>query len=335
MRILSGVQSSGQLHLGNYYGALRQCIALQDEGEALYFIANYHALNTVKDPQLARKLTLDNALAFLALGLDPGRAILFRQSDIRELGELYWILGTVVPISNLERGHSYKDKIARGQSPNLGLFAYPVLMAVDILMYDTDVVPVGKDQAQHLEFARDWAVKFNLQYVPGFDAADPTGAKSGRPGLFKLPQTRINEDTALVPGIDGQKMSRSYNNAIELFGSDAEVKKRIMSIKTDSTAVDAPKPTTDAPLYDLLKVVLPPAEFAPLDERWRSGGTGYGEFKKRLLEAFHVQFDPARRRFAELSRDPGEVERILTLGAERARALAAPVVQRVRTAVGL
>jgi tryptophanyl-tRNA synthetase len=335
MRILSGIQSSGRLHLGNYYGAIRQYLQLQDEGDALFFIANMHALNTVRDPKAAAELTHETALAFLALGLDPKKATLFRQSDVPEIAELYWILGTVVPQSHLERAHSYKDKVARGISPDFGLFAYPVLMAADILLYRSDLVPVGKDQVQHIEFARDWATKFNVTYVPGYDPADPEGKKSGAPGILKLPNFRIQENTAVVPGVDGQKMSKSYGNAIEMFGEEKEVKKRIMGIKTDSTPVEAPKPTESAPLYQLLQVMLPPAQFQEVDASWRAGGKGYGDYKKKLLEAFHTTFDAARARRAELMSDPGEIERILREGAERARAIAAPVMEQVRRAVGL
>src|SRR5277367_1399799 len=246
MRILSGIQSSGKQHLGNYYGAIRQFLRYQTQGEALYFIANRHALTTVKDGATARALTQQTAMAFLALGLDPAKATMFRQSDVPEVLELYWVLGTVVPQSNLERAHSYKDKVARGLQPDFGLFAYPVLMAADILLYGSEGVPVGRDQVQHLEFTRDWATKFNLAYVPGYDAADPTGAKNGRPGLLKLPEALVEAETAVVPGTDGEKMSKSYSNTIDLFGDDAEVKRRIMSIKTDSTPVEAPKPLDSA-----------------------------------------------------------------------------------------
>src|SRR5215471_19844155 len=198
MRFLSGIQSSGKLHLGNYYGAIRQFVQLQHEGEALFFIANLHSLTTVRDAAEERALTQDTAVAFLALGLDPSKATLFRQSDIPEIPELYWILGTVVPQANLERAHSFKDKVARGISPDFGLFAYPVLMAADILLYGSDVVPVGRDQNQHVEFARDWATKFNLIYVPGYDPADPDGADGHPTGILKLPQARIQESTAVV-----------------------------------------------------------------------------------------------------------------------------------------
>ena len=335
MRILSGIQSSGKQHVGNYYGALRQFVDLQNRGdETLYFIANLHALTSIRDPVQAAALTRETAMAFLALGLDPKRAILFRQSDIPEVTELYWILGTVVPRSNLERAHSYKDKLARGIPADFGLFAYPVLMAADILLYGSDLVPVGRDQVQHLEFARDWATKFNLTYVPGYDPADPTGTRTGRQGILKLPEALVQEATAVVPGTDGQKMSKSYNNTIDLFGDEAQVKKAIMGIKTDSTPVEAPKPL-DTPLYQLLKVMLPEAEFGPVDRAWREGGKGYGEFKKTLLAAYHATFDGPRARYQALEKDPGAVDTILRAGAERARAVAAPVIGRVRQAVGI
>jgi tryptophanyl-tRNA synthetase len=334
MRILSGIQSSGRLHLGNYYGAIRQFIALQEQGEALYFIANLHALTTIREGARARELTFETAVAFLALGLDPDRAVLFRQSDVPEITELYWILGTVVPLSNLERAHSYKDKIARGLSPDFGLFAYPVLMAADILLYGAEVVPVGKDQIQHVEFARDWATKFNLTYVPGYDPADPDG-QGGKPrGILRLPSAKVHEDTAVVLGTDGQKMSKSYTNTIDLFGDEKELKKRIMGIKTDSTPVEAPKPT-DGALYQLLRLLAAPDEFAELDRSWRAGGVGYGEFKKRLLALYLERFGAARQRREELSADPDAVERILHEGALRARALAAPVIDSVRRVTGL
>jgi tryptophanyl-tRNA synthetase len=334
MRILSGVQSSGRLHLGNHYGALREFVRLQDEGEALYFIANLHSLNSVKDPVVARSLTFETACAFMALGIDPERSTLFRQSDIPEIPELYWILGTLVPKADLENAHSYKDKVQRGQEADFGLFAYPVLMAADILLYDSDLVPVGRDQRQHLELTRDWAGKFNLAFAPGYDPQDP---KKG-PGLFKLPEARIRDETAVVPGRDGEKMSKSYHNTIDLFAADSEVKKQVMSVKTDSTPPDQPKPVDGQPLHQLLRLVLPPERFAQVDLEWRAGGDpkkGYGYFKGVLLEGYHATFDAPRRRYAELMKDPGEVERILQAGARQARAFAAPVIARVRQAVGL
>jgi tryptophanyl-tRNA synthetase len=327
------VQSSGKLHLGNYYGAIRQFVALQHEGEALYFIANLHALNTVRDGALARELTFETAAAFLALGVDPTKAALFRQSDIPEITELYWLLGTLVPVSNLERAHSYKDKLAKGIPPDFGLFAYPVLMAADILLYDSDEVPVGKDQVQHLEFARDWAVKFNLQYLPGYDPAKD-GKDGKHTGLLRLPRARVQEQTAVLPGVDGEKMSKSYNNTIDLFGDEKAITKRIKGIKTDSTPPEAPKPTT-GPLYELMKVMHTPADFAAADATWRAGGQGYGHYKEGLLAAFHDNFSLARTRYAELMGDRAELERLLQQGAAKARGYAAPVIARVRAAVGL
>lgn len=333
MRILSGVQSSGRLHIGNYYGAIREFVSLQGDGEALYFIANLHALNSVRDAAKARELTYETAAAFIALGVDPTRATLFRQSDIPEVAELYWILGTVVPMADLANAHSYKDKIARGAEPDFGLFGYPVLMAADILLYDTDVVPVGRDQRQHLELARDWAGKLNRQYAAGYDSQKGTG------GLLKLPTARTRDETAVVPGRDGQKMSKTYGNTIDLFAPEKEVEKQMASIKTDSTAPDAPKPTEQQPLYDLLKVMLAPAEFTVVDARWREAGDktthGYGAFKKTLRDAYFASFEAPRKRYAELMGDRAELDRLLTQGATRAREYAAPVITRVRAAVGL
>lgn len=334
MRILSGVQSSGRLHIGNYYGAIREFVRMQDEGEALYFIANLHALNSVRDGAKSRELTLETAAAFIALGVDPNRAALFRQSDIPEVSELYWILGTVIPMADLQNAHSYKDKLQNGASPDFGLFAYPVLMAADILLYDSDVVPVGRDQRQHLELTIDWAGKFNRQYAPGYDSQKRTG------GLLKIPAARTRDETAQVPGRDGKKMSKSYANTIDLFGTDKEVEKQIKSVITDSTAPDAAKPVENQPLYDLLKVSLSPADFAVIDAKWRAAGGepkthGYGAFKQALLDAYHVTFDPARKRYGELMNDRAELERLLKIGADKARTYAAPVISRVRGAVGL
>jgi tryptophanyl-tRNA synthetase len=337
MRILSGVQSSGKLHLGNYYGAIRQFVELQNQGEALYFIANYHALTSLRDGALARQLTFETAVAFLALGVDPARSTLFRQSDIPEVSELYWLLGTVTPMSNLERAHSFRDKVENKgvKDPDFGLFAYPVLMAADILLYGSDLVPVGKDQKQHVEFARDWATKFNLAYVPKYNPQDPTGEKSKVPGVFKLPKELTRDETAVIPGRDGQKMSKSYGNTIDLFGTDKELEKQIKSVKTDATAMEAPKPTENQPLYELLKLVLPADQFTLVDQDWRAGGKGYGHFKGLLLDGVHAQFDPARKRYQELLADPAEVERILQAGAVKARAYAAPIIAAARHAVGL
>jgi len=335
MRILSGVQSSGRLHLGNYFGAIRQFVNLQDEGEAFYFIANLHALTTVTDPAAMREFTLDAALTYLAFGLDPERSVLFRQSDVPEHAELFWVLGSLVPLAHLERAHSYKDKISKGIRPDFGLLAYPILMAADILLYAADVVPVGKDQKQHLELTRDWAIKFNQAYVKGYDPSDPNGVAGGVPGVLHIPEARIQEDTAIILGTDGQKMSKSYKNTIDLFAPDAAIKKTIMGIKTDSTPVEQGKPTEGSGLYALLKVLAPADEFALLDQSWRAGGQGYGTYKLRLLELFHATFSEARARRSELEKDLGEVERILQRGAEKAREVASKQMDRVKAATGL
>lgn len=335
MRILSGVQPSGRLHLGNYFGAIRQFVELQDQGEALYFIANLHSLTTVQNAEQLREFTYDAALTYLSFGVDPERAILFRQSDVPEHSELFWILGSLVPLSHLERAHSYKDKTAKGIRADFGLLAYPVLMAADILLYATDWVPVGKDQKQHIEFARDWAIKFNQTFVSAYDPADPNGEKNGRPGVLRVPEARIQTETATVLGVDGQKMSKSYGNTIELFAPDSVLKKVIMGIKTDSTPVEAPKPTEGSALYSLLQLLASEEEFASLDASWRAGGSGYGVYKKRLLELFHERFDAARARRAELEKDRGEVERILLRGAEKARAIATTQMDAVKRVTGL
>jgi tryptophanyl-tRNA synthetase len=321
MRVLSGIQSSGKVHLGNYFGAIAQFLELQQSGnECLIFIADLHALTTVRSGDELRALTRDVALDYLALGLDPSNpnVALFRQSDIPEVTELFWMLLAVTPMGLLERAHSYKDKIAKGIPADAGLFTYPVLMAADILVYDSDEVPVGRDQQQHLEMARDIATKLNLAF--GQD-------------LLKLPKARIQEATAVVPGLDGQKMSKSYHNTIDLFGDDAATKKKIMSIKTDSTPVEAPKDPT-MPVYALLKLLASPAEMAEIDRTFREGGKGYGHYKQRLAELFFEKFGAARARRRELEKDPAKVDAILTQGAERARACAAPVMKRVRAALG-
>lgn len=349
MRILSGIQSSGRLHLGNYYGAIRQWVRYQEQGEALYFIADLHSLTSVRDPKARLEYTKEAALTLLSFGVDPKRAAIFVQSHVPDICELYWILGSVVPMSHLDRAHSYKDKVAKGIAADFGLFAYPVLMAADILLYGSDVVPVGRDQVQHIEFARDWATKFNVTYVPGYDPQDPQGAQKGHtPGILKLPEARIEEATAVVPGVDGFKMSKSYANTIDLFGDDKEIKKKIMSIKTDATPVDAPKPVelevdnadgtktkVTAPLYQLLKTLAPAGEFEAIDAQWKAGGKGYGDFKKKLLEYYHATLDGPRKRREELLKDEGYVEGVLKQGAQQARELAAPYMEGVKKAVGL
>jgi tryptophanyl-tRNA synthetase len=319
MRILSGIQPSGTPHLGNYFGMMKPAIELQAKGEAYYFIADLHALTTVHNADTLRENVRELALDFLACGLDPRRSVFFRQSDVREVTELTWVLSTVTPMGLLERCHSFKDKTARGLGASHGLFAYPVLMAADILLYDSDLVPVGRDQKQHLEVTRDIAVKMNETYGE----------------VFKLPEASIRTDTAVVPGLDGAKMSKSYHNTIEIFAPEAALRKKIMGIKTDSTAVEASKPVEDSVILALYKLVASEADYSTMEGEFRSGGVGYGDFKKRLFGAVWDYFAEFRARRAELEADPGHVERVLADGAERARAVAEPVMRRVREAVGL
>ena len=319
MRILSGIQPSGVLHIGNYFGMMRPAIALQTEGEALYFIADYHALTSVRDPEALRANIRRVALDFLACGLDPERATLFRHSDVPQVTELAWILSTVAPMGLFERAHSYKDKLARGVAATVGLFNYPVLMAADILIYDSDIVPVGKDQKQHIEMTRDLAVKMNETFGQ----------------IFKLPEPRIQPATETVPGIDGQKMSKSYGNNIDIFGDEKEARKRVMSIVTDSTPVDAPKDPANSTIFKLYSLVASKNEIAEMRERFLKGGTGYGDFKKQLFEKLWEYFAPMRRRREEILGDKSYIDDVLARGAKRANEIADRVMKRVREAVGL
>ncbi len=320
MRILSGIQPSGALHLGNYFGMMLPAIELQEEGEAYYFIANYHSMTSVFEAQVRRQSTLDVALDFLACGLDPKKSVFFRQSDVPEVTELAWMLTTLTPMGLLERCHSYKDKLAHGISPNHGIFAYPVLMAADILIYDSNVVPVGRDQKQHVEVTRDVALKFNQTYGE----------------TFVIPEPRIRDTVAVVPGLDGGKMSKSYGNTIEIFGEEKAVKKKIMSIVMDSRPLTEPKPDAGNNLaIQLLKLVAPPDAAADYENRLRNGGFGYGDLKKALFENYWNYFAHARARRAELAADLGYVESVLREGAQRAKAVAQPVLKRARKAAGL
>ena len=319
MRILSGIQPTGVLHIGNYFGMMRPAIALQAEGEAFYFIADYHALTTIDNPETLRANSRRVALDFLACGLDPDRAALFRQSDVPQVTELAWILSTVTPKALLERAHSYKDKIARGLPASAGLFTYPVLMAADILIYDSDVVPVGKDQKQHLEMTRDIALKFNETFGGG----------------LKLPEPHIQAATETVPGIDGQKMSKSYGNTIDIFGDEKETRKRVMSIVTDSSPVEAPKDPDSSTIFQLYSLFATKEETAAMREAFQRGGTGYGEFKKQLFAKLWEYFEPMRKRRAEILAESGYIDAVLDRGAQRANEIAGKVMARVREAVGL
>jgi len=317
-RILSGVQPTGKLHLGNYFGAVRQHIALQDEGECFYFIADYHSMTTVDDADRRRQLVHDVALDYLALGLDPAKATFFRQSDVPEVTELAWMLSSVTNMGLLERAHSYKDKVDKGIEPSVGLFTYPVLMAADILIYRSHLVPVGKDQVQHLEMTRDMAGKFNRAYGD----------------IFPLPQERLVPQGALVPGTDGQKMSKSYNNTIEIFAEGKPLKKSVMGIVTDSTPVEAPKDPDKDTVLALYSLFATAEERDALAQRYRAGGMGYGEAKQMLLAKIDEHFGPFREKRKQLAADPDSVENVLRQGAAKARAEARATMKLVRDAAG-
>jgi tryptophanyl-tRNA synthetase len=320
MRILSGIQPSGTLHLGNYFGMMKPALELQEKGEAFYFIANYHSMTSLFDPDQRRKNSRDVALDFLACGLDPKRTVFFLQSDVPEVTELTWLLSTVTPMGLLERAHSYKDKIAKGIAPSHGLFAYPVLMAADILIYDSNIVPVGRDQKQHVEMTRDIAIKFNEQYGQ----------------TFVIPEPQIREEVAVVPGTDGQKMSKSYGNAIEIFGEEKPARKKIMGIVMDSRTPADPKPDADKNLaIQLLKLVTPAEVGKDFENRLRAGGLGYGDLKKALFEHYWNYFADARKKRAELAASPDYVNQVLSDGAAKARVKAREVLKRARKNCGL
>ncbi len=320
MRILSGIQPSGALHLGNYYGMMKPAIELQEKGEAFYFIADYHSMTSLFDAASRRQNSLEVALDFLACGLDPKRAVFFKQSDVPEVCELAWILSTLTPMSLLEKCHSYKDKTAKGIAPSHGLFAYPVLMAADILIFDSNVVPVGRDQKQHVEVTRDIAIKFNELYGQ----------------TFILPEPRIRDDVAAVPGLDGQKMSKSYGNTIEIFGEEKATRKKIMGIVMDSRTPQEPKPDAEQNLaIQLLKLVAPADVAKDFEDRLRAGGLGYGDLKKGLFEHYWNHFAPARAKRAELAANLDHVNQVLKEGATKAQTLARSVLDRAKKASGL
>jgi tryptophanyl-tRNA synthetase len=319
MRILSGIQPSGKLHVGNYFGMMRPALRLQEQGDAYLFIADYHALTTVSNPEALRQGTRDVALDFLACGLDPDRTAFYRQSDLPEVHELAWLLSNVTPLGLLERCHSYKDKLAKGIAPNHGLLAYPVLMAADILIVQSNVVPVGRDQKQHVEVTRDLAIKFNHAFGE----------------VFTVPEASISEEVAVVPGLDGQKMSKSYGNTIEIFGEPKATRKRIMSIVTDSKALEDAKDPQSCNVFKLFKLFASPEAREDLAERYRAGGMGYGTAKKELADQFEAYFAPMREKRAELAANPDYVESVLQKGAEKARMLARETVRAARRAVGL
>jgi tryptophanyl-tRNA synthetase len=319
LRVLSGIQPSGRLHIGNYFGAMRQHLQLQAQNDSFYFIADYHALTSLPEPAKLADHTMAVAMDYLALGLDPVKTVFWRQSDVPEVTELCWILSCVTPKGLLERCVSYKDKVAQGLSPNHGLFAYPVLQAADILAFHSNLVPVGADQKQHIEVTRDIATAFNNTYGQ----------------VLTIPEDLILKEVAVVPGLDGRKMSKSYDNTIEIFEPETSVRRKVMRIVTDSTPVEKPKDPRKCNVFALLRLVASPEELAEWEKRYRSGGMGYGEAKKRLAELLLEYFRPYRQKRAELEKEPALVRQVLADGASRARAVAQKTLADVRKAVGL
>ncbi len=319
MRILTGLQPSGTLHIGNYFGAMRQLLELQQKGETYLFIADYHALTTAPKPDDLRKNVYNLALDFLSCGLKLENTVFFRQSDVPQVTELMWILNNITTVGFLERAHSYKDKIAKGFVPNTGLFTYPVLMAADILLYSSDLVPVGKDQKQHLEITRDLAIRFNNDFGE----------------TFRIPEGYIPESVAVVPGIDGQKMSKSYGNTIPLFGAEKAIRKIIMSIVTDCTPMEEPKDPEKCNVVALYKLVAAPEELEEMKAKYRAGNYGYGHAKQAFFEKLWAYFAPMRERRAELEKDPDYIWDVLREGGRKASSEAAKTMERVRRTVGL
>ena len=319
MRVLSGIQPSGRLHIGNFFGAMRQHLQFQAEHNCFYFIADYHALTSNPAPDEVTGHILDVAMDYIALGLDIEKTVFWRQSDVPEVTELTWLLSCVTPMGLLQRCTSYKDKVAQGLSPNHGLFAYPVLQAADILIYNSDLVPVGADQKQHIEVTRDIAIRFNNIYGE----------------IFTVPEEHIIESVAVVPGVDGRKMSKSYGNTIEIFEPEASVRKKIMRIVTDSLPVEEPKNPDKCNVFALLKLVASSDELSEWENKYRRGGLGYGQAKKRLAELMIDYFKPFRQKRAELENDMDYVKEVLANGAERAKAVAGETLEKARQAIGL
>ena len=319
MRVLSGIQPSGRLHIGNFFGAMRQHLQFQAEHNCFYFIADYHALTSNPAPDEVTGHILDVAMDYIALGLDIEKTVFWRQSDVPEVTELTWLLSCVTPMGLLQRCTSYKDKVAQGLSPNHGLFAYPVLQAADILLYNSELVPVGADQKQHIEVTRDIAIRFNNAYGE----------------IFTVPNEHIIESVAVVPGIDGRKMSKSYGNTVEIFEPEASVRKKIMKVVTDSTPLEEPKYPDKCNVFALLKLVASSEELADWENKYRNGGMGYGQAKKRLAELMIDYFKPYRQKRAELENNIDYVKEVLAGGAERAKAVARQTLEKARRAVGL
>ncbi|MDO5046778.1 tryptophan--tRNA ligase [Campylobacter sp.] len=319
MRVLTGLQPSGKLHLGNYFGSIKQMVDAQSSSDMFMFIANYHAMTSVSEASRLKQNTFEAACAFLSLGIDPERSVFWAQSDVKEVLELYWVLSQYTPMGLLERAHSYKDKVAKGISANHGLFSYPVLMAADILLFNAQVVPVGKDQIQHVEIARDIAIKFNNEHGE----------------IFTLPESKVDENVATVPGTDGAKMSKSYGNTIDIFADAKTLKKQIGSVVTSSEPLEAPKEWQNCNVYNIAKLFLNESGQNALKERYERGGEGHGHFKMYLNELVWDYFAPAREKFEYYLNHKDEVNEILLAGAKKAREVALPLIERVREATGI
>ncbi|MEX2350915.1 MAG: tryptophan--tRNA ligase [Balneolaceae bacterium] len=318
--ILSGIQPSGELHLGNYFGAMRQHIRMQTEGDAFYFLANYHSLTSLNDRDRLREYTEEIVLDYLALGLDPEQCTIFAQSDVPQTTELAWILGCLTPVSMMEKGVSYKDKVSSGLKPNIGLFTYPVLQAADILIYRSNIVPVGEDQKQNIEIARDLAGKFNRTFGDH---------------ILTIPEEYIVKSVAVVPGVDGRKMSKSYGNTIGIFEEGKSLGKRVMSIKTDSAGLSDPKDPERCNVFSLIRLFASPEKISELEQAYRNGGYGYGDAKKELLKLINEHFSEARERREKLGADRSILYDILKEGGNKARERAEEVMEVVRSAAGL
>ncbi|HEC1793755.1 TPA: tryptophan--tRNA ligase [Campylobacter lari] len=319
MRVITGLQPSGDLHIGNYFGSIRQMLNMQEENQMYMFIANYHAMTSSFDGEKLRQNSLKAAAAFLSLGIDPQKSVFWLQSDVKEVMELYWILSQFTPMGLLERAHSYKDKIAKGLNANHGLFSYPVLMAADILLFNAQVVPVGKDQIQHVEIARDIALKVNNEWGE----------------IFTLPQAKVNDEVAVVPGTDGAKMSKSYQNTIDIFNTPKAIKKQISSIVTDSTALEDPKDWQNCNIFKITKLFLNKTEQEALKSRYEKGGEGYGHFKMYLNEIVSEYFALAKEEYEKLLANPSKIEEILEFGANKAKKQAQETMEKIYAKIGL
>ena len=319
MRVLTGIQSSGTLHIGNYFGAIKQMIELQDSSELFIFIANYHSLTSLKDADAVRKNTIDAAITYLSLGLDPNKVTMWVQSDVKEVLELYWILSAYTPMGLLERAHSYKDKVAKGIGANHALFSYPVLMAADILLYDANIIPVGKDQIQHVEITRDIASKFNNEHG----------------NILTMPEFKIDENVATVPGTDGAKMSKSYGNTIDIFCTKKQLKKQVGKIVTEAVSLEEPKEWRDCNVYNLCKLFLDEEGQKELQQRYKKGGEGHGHFKMYLADLITEEFKEASEKKEYYENHLEEVKEILAFGADKARKIATKKMQIIREKVGI